>query len=68
VNQAGRTARSEASATRLSVEALRCEGVRILLGPGGVEPHQPHTGGDLIASYRWDLALSEAERLTDQAS
>ena len=32
---------------RRSVEALRAEGVRILLGPGGVEPHPPRTGGDL---------------------
>ena len=53
---------------RRSVEELRREGVRILLGPGGIEPHEPHTGGDLIASYPWHLALSEAERLTDTAA
>ncbi|HEY4867335.1 MAG TPA: hypothetical protein VIK45_17690 [Candidatus Dormibacteraeota bacterium] len=41
----------------------RREGVRILLGPGGVEPHEPHTGGKLIASYPWHLALAEAECL-----
>jgi phosphopantothenoylcysteine synthetase/decarboxylase len=46
-----------------SVEALRAEGVRILLGPGGVEPHPPHTGGELIDSYPWHLALDEAERM-----
>jgi hypothetical protein len=46
-----------------SVESLRAEGVRILLGPGGVEPHKPHTGGSLIDSYPWHLALDEAERL-----
>ena len=39
------------AAFRRSVEELRREGVRILLGPGGVEPHEPHTGGDLIGSY-----------------
>jgi hypothetical protein len=53
---------------RRSVEDLRHEGVRILLGPGGVEPHEPHTGGELIASYPWHLALDEAERLTESAS
>ena len=48
---------------RRSVEALRAEGVRILLGPGGIEPHPPHTGGALIDSYPWHLALDEADRL-----
>ncbi|HEV2377662.1 MAG TPA: flavoprotein [Streptosporangiaceae bacterium] len=46
-----------------SVDALRGEGVRILLGPGGIQPHPPRTGGDLIDSYPWHLALDEAERL-----
>jgi phosphopantothenoylcysteine synthetase/decarboxylase len=50
---------------RRSIEELRREGVRILLGPGGVEPHQPHTGGDLIASYPWHLALGEVHSLVD---
>lgn len=48
---------------RHSVEALRAEGVQILLGPGAVEPHRPHTGGALIDSYPWHLALDEADRL-----
>lgn len=46
-----------------SVDALRAEGVRILLGPGGVEPHPPRTGGELIDSYPWHLALEEAEAM-----
>jgi phosphopantothenoylcysteine synthetase/decarboxylase len=46
-----------------SVEALRAEGVRILLGLGGVEPHPPRTGAELIDSYPWHLALDEAERM-----
>jgi hypothetical protein len=46
-----------------SVESLRAEGVRILLGPDGVQPHPPRTGGDLIGSYPWQLALDEADRL-----
>jgi phosphopantothenoylcysteine synthetase/decarboxylase len=53
---------------RRSVEELRHEGVHILLGPGGFEPHEPHTGGELIASYLRHLAFSEAERLADLAS
>ena len=48
---------------RRSVEALRAEGVRILLGPGGFQPHPPRTGGNLIDSYPWHLALDEAEHL-----
>jgi phosphopantothenoylcysteine synthetase/decarboxylase len=48
---------------RRSVDALRAEGVHILLGPGGVEPHPPHTGGELIDSWPWHLALDEADRL-----
>ncbi|MGE5291883.1 MAG: flavoprotein [Micromonosporaceae bacterium] len=46
-----------------SVESLRAEGVRILLGPGGVQPHEPHTGGALTGSYPWHLALDETDRL-----
>jgi Flavoprotein len=48
---------------RRSVEALRAEGVHILIGPGAIEPHLPHTGGTLIDSWPWHLALDEAERL-----
>ena len=51
-----------------SVESLRAEGVRILLGPGGFEPHEPRTGGDLIGSYPWHLGLFEAERLLSSAA
>lgn len=46
-----------------SVESLRAEGVRILLGPGGFQPHPPRTGGDRIASYPWHLAMDEAEHM-----
>ena len=44
-----------------SVKSLRAEGVSILLGPGAIEPHQPHTGGALIDSYPWHLALDELD-------
>jgi phosphopantothenoylcysteine synthetase/decarboxylase len=53
---------------RRSVESLRAEGVRILLGPGGFEPHAPRTGGDLIGDYPWHLGLDEAERLFSSAA
>lgn len=50
---------------RHSVESLRSEGVQILLGPGGFEPHPPRTGGSLIDSYPWSAALDEVDRLLD---
>jgi len=48
---------------RRSVESLRGEGVRILLGPGEFEPHPPRTGGSRISTFPWHLALDEAGRL-----
>jgi phosphopantothenoylcysteine synthetase/decarboxylase len=53
---------------RRNVEELRNEGVHILLGAHGIEPHAPHTGEGLIASYPWHLALNRAERLTKSAT
>lgn len=50
-------------AFRRSVETLRSEGVRILLGPGGFEPHPPRTGAGRAESFPWHLALDEAGRL-----
>jgi Flavoprotein len=47
---------------RRSVESLRDEGVRVLLGPGLIEPHQPRSGTD-PSHFPWHLALDEAERL-----
>lgn len=51
------------TAFRRSVETLRDEGVSILLGPGGFQPHPPRTGGSVIDSYPWHLALDEVDRL-----
>ena len=45
-----------------SIQNLRTEGIHILLGDAGIQPHQPHTGGTLLASYPWHLALDRAER------
>ena len=53
---------------RRSVESLRAEGIRILLGPGGFQPHPPRTGGSLIDSYPWHLGINEAERALDPAT
>ena len=52
-------------AFRRSVETLRSEGVHILLGPGGFEPHPPRTGADRTESFPWHLALDEAERMVE---
>ncbi|MBT2233400.1 flavoprotein [Nonomuraea sp. NEAU-A123] len=40
-----------------SVDRLRAEGVRVLLGPAQFEPHPPSSGGGRIDSYPWALAL-----------
>ncbi len=52
---------------RRSVEGLRNEGVHILLGPGGIRPHEPHTGGGLIGSYPWHLAFGEVDKCVNSA-
>jgi phosphopantothenoylcysteine synthetase/decarboxylase len=49
-----------------SVESLREEGVRILLGPGGTEPHQPRSGAD-PSTFPWHLALDTADHLTQRS-
>jgi Flavoprotein len=62
------TALASRAPFRRSVESLRAEGVKILLGPGGFQPHPPRTGGALIDSYPWYLGLDEAERMIDPAT
>ena len=52
---------------RRSVESLRAEGVQIMLGPGGFQPHPPRTGGNLIDGYPWHVGLDGAERMLDSA-
>jgi phosphopantothenoylcysteine synthetase/decarboxylase len=51
---------------RDAVSKLFDEGVRILLGPGEFEPHPPGTGSEQLASFPWQLALDETERLTSE--
>lgn len=55
------TALASRAPFRTSVETLRREGVRILLGPGAFEPHQPRTGDTV--TYPWHLTLDEVDRL-----
>jgi hypothetical protein len=62
------TALASRAPFRRSVDSLRAEGVRILLGPGGFQPHPPRTGGNLIEIYPWHLGLDEAERMLDPAT
>lgn len=50
---------------RDSVDTLRREGARVLLGPSQFEPHAPGTGGHALVSYPWGLALDEIERLRE---
>lgn len=47
-----------------AVDALRTEGVRIILGPDELEPHPPGTGGTRISRFPWKTALDEADRLS----
>ena len=49
---AGRTAFKQ------NVNALRSEGVHVLLGPGEFEPHDPGSGGDRVSDFPWMLALA----------
>ena len=53
---AGRTA------FKSSVDALRSEGVRVLLGPGQFEPHDPGSGGDRISDFPWLLAVASVSK------
>jgi phosphopantothenoylcysteine synthetase/decarboxylase len=49
---------------RRSVEALRSEGVRVLLGAGEIEPHPPGAADENFEAFPWLMALAEAERLS----
>jgi phosphopantothenoylcysteine synthetase/decarboxylase len=59
---------SEALASRppfeRSVQALRAEGVSILLGPGGIRPHPVHTEAAQVAGFPWLAALDEVSGMT----
>ncbi|WP_328472419.1 flavoprotein [Actinoplanes sp. NBC_00393] len=55
------------AAFRRSVEELRSEGVCVLLGPEGFEPHAPASGAGRFDVYPWHLALQGLERLSGPA-
>jgi hypothetical protein len=61
------TALASRAPFRRSVDSLRAESVTILLGPDGIQPHPPRTGGELAATFPWHLGLDEAERMIDPA-
>lgn len=44
-----------------SVEELRQSGVTVLLGEGGFVPHPPRTGGSVMDSYPWQVALDAVQ-------
>jgi phosphopantothenoylcysteine synthetase/decarboxylase len=44
-----------------SVDELRQVGVRVLIGPGEFEPHPPRTGGQVLDTYPWGLALKAVD-------
>ncbi len=51
------TALASRTPFRRSVEELRAEGVVVLLGPDGYEPHEPGSGGGAHREFPWRAAL-----------
>jgi phosphopantothenoylcysteine synthetase/decarboxylase len=49
---------------RRSAEELQLEGIRVLLGPGTLEPHEPGTGGERIDTFPWLIALDAVEHMS----
>jgi hypothetical protein len=49
-----------------AVVQLRHEGVRVLLGEGGVEPHPAGAGGEYIKSFPWPLALDALDQVAQE--
>ena len=62
------TALASRAPFRRSTESLHAEGVKILLGLGGIQPHPPRAGSDQTATFPWHLGLDEAERMLVPAS
>lgn len=44
-----------------SIDELRSEQVRVLLGAHGIKPHPPGTGGERIEAFPWQAAMRELE-------
>jgi phosphopantothenoylcysteine synthetase/decarboxylase len=51
---------------RRSVSSLREEGVRVLLGLGGFQPHPPGTGDSHIPEFPWESAVDTAIQMTSE--
>jgi phosphopantothenoylcysteine synthetase/decarboxylase len=58
------TALAGRRAFQRSIGELRAEGVRVLFGPGELEPHTPGGGDERTGDFPWLMALDEAERLS----
>ncbi|MGH3661997.1 MAG: flavoprotein [Micromonosporaceae bacterium] len=50
---------------RKSVESLRAEGIQILLGDDGHQPHPPGEGSERIPHFPWQAALFAVDRLIE---
>ncbi len=50
-----------------SMNELRGEGIRILLGPGEFEPHPRGSGGDRISEFPWQLAMASVPNDPERA-
>ncbi|MET7426636.1 flavoprotein [Dactylosporangium sp. NPDC005555] len=50
-----------------AVESLRSEGVRVLLGPGQWQPHEPGSGDRHLAAFPWRAALAALPAVPDVA-
>ncbi len=55
------TALAARAPLKAAVAALRKEGVRVLLGGEGFQPHSPGEGGGRLAAFPWTAALREAD-------
>jgi cobyric acid synthase len=56
------SALAERIAFQRSVEALRSEGVQVLLGRGAFEPHSPRMGQDGMGAGLWSLAIEAIQQ------
>lgn len=50
---------------RNAVAALRAEGVHVLLGESGFQPHPPHSGREHLRTFPWANALDLAIRCVE---
>ncbi|MFG2091170.1 flavoprotein [Spirillospora sp. NPDC048824] len=58
------TALADRSAFQRSINILRTERVRILLGPNGIQPHPAGMGSIYKDAFPWHLAIEEVDQVT----